>query len=120
MRAIGSLTHLTRWIIIGVLLFWLASCATKSYSDRIATPRKFEGDIIYFVGLDGLSFSLKSIDGFKTAMMKESSGQNYLLVGISSDCMAGDVKVCFNDKYAAVEFLDGRVLKAVPVPVVKE
>ncbi|QOQ88044.1 hypothetical protein [Campylobacter corcagiensis] len=114
MRVIGSLTQIAKFSLFGFILGILISCASKSLSS------KDSNEAIYFVGLNGVSFSLKSDDNFKTATMKDSSGMSYALLGVNKDCMQGDgAKVCFDSKYARVDFGDGRAFKVVPIPKVK-
>lgn len=114
MRVIGSLTQIYKFSLFGFILGIFVACASKGL------VAKNSQEPIYFLGLNGVSLSLKSADNFKTAIMQDSRGMRYALFENSGDCMQGDgARVCFSNKYASVDFGDGNIVKVVPIPKVK-
>lgn len=118
MQAIESLTRLAKFIAFGFILGVVVSCAGNNYVNNKSVNS--DDNAIYFVGLNGISISLKSIDNFRTAVMQDSRGMKYNLKSSSKNCMSGDARVCFSDKFATVELNDGSSFKVVPVPKIEK
>ncbi|NLY03960.1 MAG: hypothetical protein GXZ15_03880 [Campylobacter sp.] len=117
---IGFLTQSIKLFALFLLFLMLSSCSKSLEFKETNKPNEFKSDIMYFVGLDGFSFSLKSVDELRSAVMLDNEGNSYRLISISDSCMDGDVKICFSENFVTVNFANGEIKKAILVPIIED